>query len=265
LSQPSTAVLAEVIDYLKIWGERLSEVVGQITGAPLLVQCATAPPYDVSTPAQTDVWLIATSTGGLRGEMAFRLSVSDAVRLAHLFLGEPPDAQAELTEEGREAVLELFRQVAGHVASALKPGRGEVQLQIQPGGTPSWAASAGGWLIDSTSASSRLSLEVMLSAELMTTLGPGAKESRPVSYSAAGAPDDRRPLGTDVDLAVSLRFGGRRMLLRDILGLSAGALVELDRQVQEPVELLLDGKIVARGEALVINGNYGLRVTELLW
>jgi flagellar motor switch protein FliN/FliY len=67
----------------------------------------------------------------------------------------------------------------------------------------------------------------------------------------------------DVELVVTMRFGGRRMLLKDILDLCTGSVVELDQQVQEPVDLLLDGKLIARGEVVVVDGNYGLRITEL--
>jgi flagellar motor switch protein FliN/FliY len=68
----------------------------------------------------------------------------------------------------------------------------------------------------------------------------------------------------DVELNVTLRFGQRRLTLREVLELTSGSVVELDRQVEEPVELLLEGKVIARGEAVVIDGNYGLRVTEVL-
>jgi flagellar motor switch protein FliN/FliY len=67
----------------------------------------------------------------------------------------------------------------------------------------------------------------------------------------------------DVELAVTLRFGSRRLLLRDILELNSGAVVELDRQVHEPVDLLLDGRVLARGEVVVVDGNYGLRVSKV--
>jgi flagellar motor switch protein FliN len=67
----------------------------------------------------------------------------------------------------------------------------------------------------------------------------------------------------DVELNVTLRFGQRRLALREVLELTSGSVVELDRQVEEPVELLLEGKVIARGEAVVIDGNYGLRVTEV--
>lgn len=68
----------------------------------------------------------------------------------------------------------------------------------------------------------------------------------------------------DVELNVTLRFGQRQLTLREVLELTGGSVVELDRQVEEPVELLLDGKIIARGEAVVVDGNYGLRVTEVM-
>ena len=53
------------------------------------------------------------------------------------------------------------------------------------------------------------------------------------------------------------------MLLKDILDLCAGSIVQLDQQVQEPVDLLLDGRLIARGEVVVVDGNYGLRITEV--
>ena len=68
----------------------------------------------------------------------------------------------------------------------------------------------------------------------------------------------------DVELNVTLRFGQRQLPLREVLDLSSGSVVELDRQVDEPVELVLDGRVVARGEAVIIDGNYGMRITEML-
>jgi flagellar motor switch protein FliN/FliY len=67
----------------------------------------------------------------------------------------------------------------------------------------------------------------------------------------------------DVELKVILRFGQRQLPLREVLRLTSGSVVELDRQVDEPVELVLDGKVIARGEAVVVDGNYGMRVHEV--
>lgn len=54
------------------------------------------------------------------------------------------------------------------------------------------------------------------------------------------------------------------MLLREVLELDAGSVVELDRQVPEPDDLLLDGRLIAHGEVVVLDGNYGLRVLKII-
>ena len=68
----------------------------------------------------------------------------------------------------------------------------------------------------------------------------------------------------DVELNAVLRFGQRQLTLREVLGLKCGSVIELDRRVDEPVELLIDGRVIARGEASIVDGNYGLRVTEIV-
>lgn len=68
----------------------------------------------------------------------------------------------------------------------------------------------------------------------------------------------------DVPLTVTLRFGQRSMRLREVLELNTGVLVELDRQVEDPVDLILDERVIARGEVVIVDGNYGLRVTEIV-
>jgi flagellar motor switch protein FliN len=79
------------------------------------------------------------------------------------------------------------------------------------------------------------------------------------SEQSAGAMD----LLMDVRLAMTMRFGARNMRLREVLDLTPGTVVALDRKIHEPVDLLLDGRLVARGEVVVIEGNYGLRVTDV--
>lgn len=67
----------------------------------------------------------------------------------------------------------------------------------------------------------------------------------------------------DVELNVSLRFGQCQLPLREVIGLTSGSVIELDRHVDDYVELLLDGRVIAKGEAVIVDGNYGLRVTEI--
>jgi flagellar motor switch protein FliN/FliY len=67
----------------------------------------------------------------------------------------------------------------------------------------------------------------------------------------------------DIDLDATLRFGAREMSLHEVLELGPGTVVELDRHIAEPVDLLVGDRIVARGEVVVVSGNFALRVTEV--
>jgi flagellar motor switch protein FliN len=87
--------------------------------------------------------------------------------------------------------------------------------------------------------------------------GPG-----PTSGSTSGLTPGLELL-LDIELEASLRFGAREMPLGEILDLGPGDVVELDRHVADPVDLIVGDKIVARGEVVLVNGNFGLRVTEV--
>lgn len=67
----------------------------------------------------------------------------------------------------------------------------------------------------------------------------------------------------DVELEATLRFGSRELVLEDVLALGPGDVVEMDRHMTEPVDLIIGDKIVARGEVVLVNGSFGLRVTEV--
>jgi len=85
----------------------------------------------------------------------------------------------------------------------------------------------------------------------------------------AAAPVSPAPLSPglelllDVELEASLRFGCREMPLGEILDLGPGDVVQLDRHVSDPVDLIVGDKIVARGEVVLVNGNFSLKVTEV--
>ena len=68
----------------------------------------------------------------------------------------------------------------------------------------------------------------------------------------------------DIPLEVTVELGRTRLLIRDILDLGTGSIIELDKIAGEPVDLLANGLLVARGEVIVIDDNFGVRVTEII-
>ena len=68
----------------------------------------------------------------------------------------------------------------------------------------------------------------------------------------------------DISLTAVARLGGIEMPLGEILGLGPGAIIEVGRLVDEPVELLVNGRLIARGEVVVVDEKFGLRITEIV-
>ncbi|MGG5259672.1 flagellar motor switch protein FliN [Phycicoccus avicenniae] len=87
----------------------------------------------------------------------------------------------------------------------------------------------------------------------------------PVAAPAAGGVDPRRlHLLREVELGISVELGRSRMTVREVLGLAPGAVVELDRPAGSPVDVLVNGTLMARGEVVVVDDEYAVRVTEVV-
>ncbi len=273
-------------EYIQVWSESFSQVVGEIKGSAVPSAVNPSAPADLPPAADSDLWAVVTSTGGLRGEMSLRLAPPTVLRLAQALMSEPDAPEVELTADHREAAVELLRQVAGVVATSAKARWEEIQLRVELApAAPSWQPATSFWLHAGEEGPAGMMLEFGLSAALVAELrekaeavkaeaakaaaapsAPSAAPSSPsipASDSAPGAGTGALDMLMDVQLGLTLRFGSRQMLLREVLDLNPGAVIELDRKVAEPVDLLLDGKLVARGEVVVINGDYGLRVTDV--
>lgn len=89
---------------------------------------------------------------------------------------------------------------------------------------------------------------------------PSAPAREPVA--AHPGEDLRRIL--DLELPIRVSFGKAHVPLRDVLKLSTGSIVELDRSIHEPVDIIVNDRVVGRGEVVVIEGNYGVRIQEIV-
>ncbi|HTZ82408.1 MAG TPA: flagellar motor switch protein FliN [Candidatus Acidoferrales bacterium] len=259
---------SEASDFFTLWAKTLAQVLGEISGAPIACMILTDAPAESESPASTDLWIGGAFSGPIRGEMSMRIPANSASHLARVFVGEPASGEPEPVSESREAIIELLRQVGGLVVTPLRRDFGDVQLHVDASSTPpSWQPSSATWLrIGEPQAGAAIQIQVSAAlAAALHDLKPDARSSPEGPQAAKSALPDpvKLDLLMDVELAVTLRFGSRRMLLREILELTAGSVVELDRQIHEPIDMLLDGRVIARGEIVVLDGNYGLQVTEV--
>jgi flagellar motor switch protein FliN/FliY len=238
--------------YLDCWIGTATALFSQaLAGEPELVEGLPKPL------APDSFGFAATLDGDVAGRFAVML---DGTVLASPLLGEGTDQKA-----GWE---ELLREVAESACGDLLASEGK-KCKIEK--------------IEPTTGESKVSraFQLKLGERGWTILvrdevrAPAATKAEPVRPAAPPPPPPGfAPVETpglspgvelllDVELDASLRFGSREMPLAEILGLGPGDVVQLDRHVADPVDLIVGDKIVARGEVVLVNGNFGLRVTEV--
>lgn len=98
----------------------------------------------------------------------------------------------------------------------------------------------------------------------VTVAPPPMAEFAASSGGSTTAPPKELDFILDIPLRVTAQLGRTKMLIKDVLQLGPGSVIELDRLAGEPVDLLVNEKLVAKGEVVVINENFGVRLTEII-
>ena len=256
------------------WKTAFAKVLRQLGTANVTIPDADPEGVKLAAPEDTETIAARFAGGGcLQGQLQWSAAKSVAVQCAQLLMSEPLDAAAEFTPTHLDGYLEFLRQVAGQTAVAWKEAHGEpTELLHQADAADAFpTAAAAGFSLESDK-THNLFLRLDLDVAMLDSLAPATQmlaeaEQGTTEGMLPCAPSDtpsNLELILDVQLDATIRFGEREMLLQDVFALMPGAVVELDQFVNEPAELLVAGRLVAKGEVVVVDGNFGLRVTEVL-
>ena len=184
--------------------------------------------------------------GALSGQAAFILDERNASMLSGKLTGNP----------AVQSVQELARQTVVLAFNEFQKQFGLTRVQVSIASGLNWQPQTSIVFLTGTGGPEALRAHLLYSAQ--TASPQGLSNTTPAQM-------DRRNLSLvmGVELEVTLRFGQRKLPLRQLVELNPGSIVELDKRVHEPVELLLRDKTIARGEVVIVEGHYGLRVTEV--
>lgn len=94
-------------------------------------------------------------------------------------------------------------------------------------------------------------------------LPPSAKKNKESETTSKGYPRGLDLL-LDVELPVSVSFGRAELSIKDVIKLTSGSIVELNRSITEPVEVIVNNVVIARGEVVVVEGNFGVRIKQVI-
>lgn len=231
---------------------------------------------------------------GFSGEMGFVMRQKEASMLADLILGGEGAEKSSLEDADLDALKEALSQVAGSGAPTLSATLGrEVGFHsptlkgVTQGGLPGslpWKHAflgVGTVRVDGVfEAPLRLLLPVTVAQEMARLVRDAAEEEPAPAPSAAPPPppsfETFRPgpapaaeirnidLILDIEVEVMVRLGGSVMPLRDIQRLRPGSIIDLDRDTEAPMELVVNDKVIAKGELVVVGSDhFALRITEI--
>ena len=238
---------------------------------------------------------------GLNGTLVFTLPLKEGTMLVDLMLGGEGAPAEALEGDSKDALAETFNQVMGSANQTLSDLAGETlsiaNVDILAAEPAALAEPLGAGPFqdvplattqDSLKTTIHLLVPDLLLQQMKRKLGlaeapPPLPEPAPApatnSVSASlTAPPRQAPAATgpavpmdtgnldlllDIQLPVVVRMGQTEMAMGELLKLTPGSILELNRSADAPVELLVNGKLIAKGEVVVVDGNFAFRITEI--
>jgi flagellar motor switch protein FliN/FliY len=214
-------------------------------------------------------------TDGVPGKVHFALAKEQATVIAdQLLMGDGKTTFSH--EEHLEPIRDLFKEVMASFAAELgkEIGRHIAYDDVKVAVVDLAAADFVGtdWVISRFEIAMGPSLVIfeMASSDFFEACFPDTEvksevaEPAPTEDPVEAAAQHEMGMVLDVELPISIELGRTTMLIRDIIKLAPGSVVELDKLSGEPVDLFVNGRLFARGEVVVVDENFGVRITMLV-
>jgi flagellar motor switch protein FliN/FliY len=174
---------------------------------------------------------------------------------SHLLLAAGVQNNDKSSVESRffEAISEAFSALASDLSARL-----ELDLTCRPGAESEQAPQSEWFTISCELEGRFVALDIAFDAQLLNLFEQAAPGKTPAKTPKT------LDLLLDVELPVSVSFGRAQLALKDVIKLTTGSIVELNRTIAEPVEVIVNNCVIARGEVVVVDGNFGVRIQQVI-
>jgi flagellar motor switch protein FliN/FliY len=201
------------------------------------------------------VWIAASETDWVAAG-------NEVLRAAGIEDGDQGTLKSTYLETVGQALSSLASSITGRVGSEVTCGPAEDSLS--PTAELSWS------LLRLSFPSIKVLLELAFESTLLDQMGgqvstkDSAAEAQKEMTEAPEPASKTFDLLLDVELPVSVSFGRAQVALKDLIKLTTGSIVELNRSITEPVEVIVNNCVIARGEVVVVEGNFGVRIQQVV-
>lgn len=221
-----------------------------------------------------------TVSGDISAKMIVVATPILMTAIGEWMLGEEEITNNEnLTEDDLDAAKEVFSNILGAFSTSLGAQKSMPKLSFEIAKvnfldeTASFDISAFEKIfiypITIDSINERIGLVVDHAfVKFFDKTASASSDAQPTSAPAAKSEmtaDELRNIGLimDVRLPIRVRIGSKRMLLKDVLTMDIGSVIELNQLANDPLEILISDKVVALGEVVIVDGNFGIQITEI--
>ena len=280
------------------FAESMASVFSMLTGREFQLKSNPGEVLDPTAIAAlhegTAILVKANYQKGLTGTLFFVLPLKEGTMLVDLMLGGEGTPAEDLVGDSKDALAETFNQVMGSANQTLSDLAGEtfaianVEILAVAPEAIAFAEQMGQGVFqdlalpttqDGLSTTIHLLFPELLLQQLKRKLGLMEVQAAPspvAAMEAPAAPPRQAPVASgpmtdagnldlllDIQLPVVVRMGQTEMQMGELLKLTPGSILELNRSADAPVELLVNGKLIAKGEVVVVDGNFAFRITEI--
>ncbi|WP_024954751.1 flagellar motor switch protein FliY [Sulfurospirillum arcachonense] len=276
-----------VNEFVKILeGEIVSTIEGLTGIAPTVVLNKETSADDKTTLLPPLAVLDVSVSGDLDTSLRITISAILATALGDMMLGGEGIEKEEMDDDDLDATKEIISNILGSLSTTLSGQKSMPNFAfsvddiryIEPTGDINFDGFSKLYVFDMGIQSTTDNISFAFSSDFLAAIMGEKKEDSPaleevpshvehekVSYSHNLSNEEMKniELIKDVKLPIRVRIGSKKMLLKDVLSMDIGSVIELDQLANDPLEILVGDKIIAQGEVVIIDGNFGVQISEI--
>lgn len=222
-------------------------------------------------------------TGDMHGLMRVTMATSIATAIGDMMLGGEGNEKEEMDAEDLDATKEVISNILSSFSRTLGSQKNMPKLNfsidnieyVDESGTIDFKGFEKLFIYNLSIHNSHDNIAFAISADLIEIVGeaPSAPAQRneevlsnePKKVFPGMSPEEMTniELIKDVKLPIRVRIGSKKMLLKDVLSMDIGSVIELDQLANDPLEILVGDKVIAMGEVVIVDGNFGVQIGDI--
>ena len=226
-------------------------------------------------------------SGDVEAKMMIAIPANLATALSDMMLGEEPSDREDVNEDDLDATKETLSNILGAVSNTLSAQKEMPVLSfkiadikfIADGNEISLENFSKMFIYKVSLEQTNSQIMFILDEALVNKLFGGGEQPAAAQVSSSPASSTEElckeelklseeelkniSLILDVKLPVRVRIGKKKMLLKDVLNMDIGSVIELNQLANDPLDILVDNHVIAQGEVVIVDGNFGVQITTI--